>query len=157
MMTRLLLLAAMAGPGLAACGDDPVQAPPADPDLVVTGRLLDDVGEPIARGLIEGFLVGFPSAATGLASSVAPSCEDAVIPDNVAADGEAESVADGSFSVGMVGLDAARCLVVRVREPGQDAGGAVVLAPQVVAPGSSPPLTVSLGTIAIGQLDLRAR
>src|SRR5512134_3648061 len=137
---------------LAGCGDDTLPQPVPDPDLIVSGRLMDDLGQPIDQGLIEGYLVTIPSVAVTSPASAAPSCDNAAVPSGTPPDDEAESAPDGSFSLSIVGLDGPLCLVVGVREAGQPPEAAVILPPRLVSPASTSPVTVSLGEIAIGQL-----
>ena len=138
---------------LCACGDDTMPQPVPEPDLIVSGRLVDDLGVPLEGGRIEGYLIAIPATArVPLASSV-PSCETATVPSGTTPDDEADSGPDGSFSLSIVGLDGPLCLILGVRESGQPPDATILLPPRLVSPASTSPVTVAMGEIAIGQLD----
>lgn len=137
---------------LTACGNDDVSPPAPEPDLLVSGRLLDDLGQPLSGGRVEAWLVGIPSA-SGLAAWVVPTCDTAEAPSDTAPDDEAVTGTDGAFALSLVGLDGPLCLVVGVREAGAPADARVLLPPRLVSPAAATPVTVALGDVAIGQLD----
>lgn len=141
---------------LSACGDDTLPQPVPEPDLIVSGRLVDDLGQALEGGRIEGYLIAIPSAVLAPPASSAPSCENAFVPSGTTPDDEADSGADGSFSLSIVGLDGPLCLILGVRESGQSPDATVVLPPRLVSPASTSPVTVAMGEIAIGRLDQAA-
>jgi hypothetical protein len=141
---------------LSGCGDDTLPQPVPEPDLIVSGRLVDDLGQPLEGGRIEGYLITIPSAALAPPASSAPSCENATVPSGPTPGDETDSAADGSFSLSIVGLNGPLCLILGVRESGQSPDATIVLPPRLVSPASTSPVTVAMGEIAIGQLDQAA-
>lgn len=153
MTPRKVLYSLALALSLSGCGDDGLPQPIPEPDLLVSGRLIDDLGQPLAGGTVEAWLVSIPAAASVTAAVLAPSCDGAEPSSNEEPDDAAGTASDGSFSLSLVGLDQPLCLVIGVREAGQPEGEAVRLAPRLVSPGSTTPVTLSLGDVAIGRLD----
>lgn len=139
---------------LAACsGDDGPEEPPPTPDLQVTGRVLDEGGHPMNGATAMAFIVGFPSAAAAVPSLVAPSCDDAIVPDGQAPDADDQTGSDGTFTVNVLELETAQCLIVKIRPAGAPEDANVALAPRLVSPAQIPPASVQLGDLTIGMLD----
>ncbi len=139
---------------LAACGgDDGSEELPPTPDLQISGRVIDEGGQPMSGLTVAAYLVGFPSTATAVASLSAPTCDEAVVPDGQAADGEELTGSDGTFTVAILNLDETRCLILKLRPAGAPEDQNVTLAPRLVSPAQIPPASVLLGDRTVGMLD----
>jgi hypothetical protein len=139
---------------LAACGDDEgSEETPPTPDLQVTGRVLDEAGNPMNGARAMAFIVGFPSEATAVTALSAPTCDEAIVPEGLQPEGEDVTGSDGAFTIDVLELESARCLIVKLRPAGASDDANVGLAPRLVSPAQIPPANVQLGDLSIGMLD----
>lgn len=145
---RIAALAVLAGCG----GDtDPEEKP--TPALQVTGRVIDDEGAPMSGLTVSAFIVGFPSTAMAVPGVAAPSCDEAIVPEGQQASGEDRTAANGTFTVNVLELNSAQCLIVKLTPAGAPEGHDVALAPRLVSPAQIPPASVPLGDLVVGMLD----